>query len=223
MTLSSLKYRLKIVVIGILLIIYGVGFFIIGKHSKVNEIQKIKESSTNGQDQDSIERPQPYADSQTGQIISSYVKLCSNTFDGYEVAYPKDWFTTYNSESSKCSFFAPYSFIIPQVIENDFVPIKIEIIKIDQWQNSLKFSENPNDFQNIISVKNLEINGRSVEKVEAATTGKGVIPQGFVKTTYLIFDSTKPLVISYQQLEAKEDVTKNLDVLEEMVDSLRFF
>ena len=105
-----------------------------------------------------IETSIPHADIQSGVVISSFAKLCSNTVYSYQLAYPKDWFTTFNTEPQKCSFFAPFSFVVPQNIDSPFVPVSIEVIKSEDWLQTSKFYQNPNEFQNVISVQNIQIN-----------------------------------------------------------------
>lgn len=170
-----------------------------------------------------IESPLPYADIQSGAVISSSVKLCSNMTYGFEVSYPNDWFTTYNTEDQKCLFFAPYSFVVPQDTHDSFVPIKIEAATPDDWPGIVKFYENPNDFQNVVSNKNIEINGQSVRQIGAVSTGFGVSAKGLVKLTYLVFNSKGPMAFVYEQTGKDENAEKNKRILEDIVRSLRYF
>lgn len=170
-----------------------------------------------------IESPLPYADIQSGAVISSSVKLCSNMTYGFEVSYPNDWFTTYNTEDQKCLFFAPYSFVVPQDTHDSFVPIKIEAVNPDDWPGVVKFYENPNDFQNVISNKNIEINGQSIRQIEAVLTGFGEGAKGLVKLTYLVFNSKTPIAFVYEQTNGDENAEKNKRILEDIVRSLRYF
>ena len=223
MTLLNFKNRLKIGFIVTFLALYGFGSYLFGKYAQPKDIFKIKDKSEEERQDKSFEQPQPYSDIQSGKVISSFVKLCSNTVYGFEVSYPKDWFTTYNSDTRQCTYFAPYSFVMPQVVENDFVPIKIEVVASEDWSATVKLFENPNDFQNVLSTKNIEISNRSVEKVEATSTGGGIIPRGFVKISYLVFNATNPLIITYQQLDGKENPEEYKKILDDMVLSLRYF
>ncbi|MBI2040425.1 hypothetical protein HYT18_05135 [Candidatus Microgenomates bacterium] len=225
MTLTSFKHHLKLSGILILLICYALGFYLLGKYSVFGNIVKFKENTSGGKNslERPVESPVPYADIQSGKVISSFVKLCSNTFWGYELAYPKDWFTTYNNDSQKCVFFAPYSFVVPADTSFFISPIRIEIINTADWQETLKFYQNPNDFQNVLSSESIQINDRPVQKIKATTTENGQLSRGFTKITYLIFDSEIPIAIVYQQLDEKEDVKLFEDVLLEMAGSLRLF
>ena len=223
MTLSNFKSNLKLTLILTLLITYGTSFFVIGKISpKFNDFFKREEVSTNRLD-NSLEKPLPNSDIQSGEVISSYVKLCSNTVYGFEVAYPQDWFTTYGSDDQKCLFFAPFSFVIHANPESNFVPIKIEVIKTEEWLQTVKFYENPNDFENVISVQNIQLAGRSLEKIKTASTGVGAIPKGFQKISYLAFDAKTPLIFIYQQQNEKDDTASFERVLEDMISTLKYF
>lgn len=221
MTLQDLQNRIKILVVFVALGVYGLGFFALGKFTNINDLLKVKGEATSQTQDDKLEKPQPYADVQTQAVNSSFIKLCSNTSLGFEVSYPNDWFTTYNSESEKCTFFAPYSFVIPTNIEKDFVPITIQTVLPEEWESTVTFAENPNDFQNVTSAKNLEINGRPVKKVESMSTGSGLLQRGLVKVSYLVFSSVHPTVITYQQLDAGDDIAEFDKTLDEMVASLK--
>ncbi len=225
MTLSTFKERLKAFTVIVFLGLWGLGFFFAGKFLTGENLSKIKGTSINesGGIEKPIESPIPFSDTQTGSVISSFVKLCSNTAYGFELAYPKDWFTTYNIDPQKCTFFAPFSFIIPADTSNFLIPIRIEVINTPDWQETVKFYQNPNDFQNVISSLNLEINGRLVIKINATTTQAGFVPRGFAKISYLVFDSETPLAITYQQLNENENVEQFEKILEEMASTLKFF
>lgn len=223
MTLASLKFKIKALLIIAILIIYGVGAYFLGESSGIGNIFKIRRETPKKTIEAPIESPAPYLDVQSGSVISSYVKLCANTVYGFEIAYPKDWFTTYLTDEQKCNFFAPYSFVIPKDTDGNFVPIKIEIAKVDQWPSIIKFYENPNDFRNINSVQNIQAGSQLIHKIKASTTGEGLLPRGHVTLNYLVFDSKKPMVISYQQLSEEDDIASLEKITEDIVNSLRFF
>jgi hypothetical protein len=160
---------------------------------------------------------------QSSQVLASYIKLCSNTSLGFELAYPKDWFTSYNDSKDQCLYFAPFSFVLPQVLDQEITPISIKIVKSDEWEETVKLYENPNEFYNVITSNNLEINGRSVKQIKSTSTGASNLQRGFTRTSYLIFDSKTPMVISYSQLEDKDDTSQYEKILEDMVSSLKLF
>lgn len=225
MTLTSFKAYLRALVLGIFLLLYGLGFYFLGKSSTVENLIKNNQVFKDNANflEKPIQSPIPYADNQSGNVIASFVKLCSNTVYGFELAYPKDWFTTYDTDNQKCLFFAPYSFVVPKDSSDFLVPIRIEVVNSVDWQEILKFYQTPNDFQNIVSSQNLEINGQPAQKIKSTTTQEGILSRGFLKISYLIFDSESPLIITYQQLDASEDVKQFENILSEMVDSLRGF
>jgi len=224
-SLSSLIKGTKIFVVCLYLFVFASFFFLAGKYITQENIKKVLSSKDKNlqQEESNIDTPLPYADIQSQEVIASIAKLCSNTVYGFELAYPKEWFTTYNRDDEKCRYFAPYSFIVPQDTDQQFVPIKIEVASIEDWQQIVSLYSNPNDFQNVISVKNLELNSRLVQKINSQTTGEGILPKNLNKTTYLVFNSSRPLVISYQQLELEEDSVQYELFLEDMVKSINFF
>lgn len=231
MTLSSFKNRSKYSILISFLVLYGVTAFIAGTTFKMGYLTKIKDLWLIKREQTKnksnfalpVASPLPYADQQSGSIIGSYVKLCSNATYSFEVSYPKDWFTTYNSDIDKCTYFAPYSFTVFIEPSLNVVPIKLGIIEPQDWQSTVKFYENPNDFQNVISSQSIEINGRSVQKIKAQTTGQESLNRGLVKISYLVFNSRLPLVFTYQQLSEKDNTGDFEKILEEMVRSLNYF
>lgn len=219
MTLKNLKRNIKVTAIGVIVILYSGLFYLMGRNS-ISLKNLIAENSQNQNQK--IDRPAPNTDVQIGQVIAAQVKICSNATYGFEVSYPSSWFTTYDSDSQKCTLFAPYSFVaLPQGDNN--VPVKIEVVRPDEWLDTVKFHTNPNDFYNIISVVNLEINDKSAIKVESFSTGAGKDPKGFARSTFLVLAPQNPLVISYHQQDTKENVSEMKTVIEEMVRTLRFF
>lgn len=208
------------------MVVYAVVFYWIGSQKSLQQIIKSKNSDRGGSDKSlelPINSPVPYADTQTGSVISSFVKLCSNIVHSYEVSYPKDWFTTYSQQSQECSFFAPYTFVVPADTNSFFVPVKLTVHSAADWQNLQSLYTNPNDFQNIVSVENKEVEGKSATKIKATATGNGSINRGFLNVTYLIFDAERPVVISYQQLDAEEDISNMEEGLDEIATSFKYF
>lgn len=222
MTLASFKKHAKFLTIVVLILIYGTVAYQLGRSASIPRLLKVRGVTTTETFDSPQESAAPYADTQSQIITPSFAKLCANTTFGFEIAYPKDWFTTYNTEADKCTFFAPYSFIVPGDSENFLVPIRIEVVNPHDWQTIIKLTENPNELQNVLSVENLQVGEYLVEKIEAQTTNFSE-KQGHAKLTYLIFDSAKPMIISYQQLDEKEDVSKAKEVLAEMVTTLKIF
>lgn len=223
MTLVDFKRSLKFILVIIFLMGYGLGFYLLGRNSNLAKTLSVKGVATDQTLASPLESPVPFADTQSATITSSYVKLCANTVHGFELSYPKDWFTTYNTEQEKCNFFAPYSFIVPYDTTNFLIPIRLEVIKPEDWLGNVKFYENPNDFHNVISAENIEVDGKSVKLIELTATAQDAQRRGFVKTVYLIFDSEYPIVLTYQQTDANENIETAKKVLEEMVSSIRYF
>lgn len=206
--------------------LYGLGFFLLGSTSirqNVASLLNVRGATTKAGPIAPIDSPIPAADTQSNSIIASYVKLCSNATYGFSVSYPKDWFTTYNDDSQKCNYFAPYSFTVPADTDIQFTPIYLEVIKPEDWQGTVGYYQNPNDLQIIVTSQNIEVNGKSVQKVKAQTTGRGSTTKGFSQITFLIPDAQNPIVIIYQQQDAKEDADSSGKVLEDMARSLTYF
>jgi len=223
LTLKKFKTVLKTTSAIVLVVFYGLGAFFLGKHSQESVSSLVKGVRTELNIEGQIDRPQPYSDTQSGAVIASYVNLCSNTAYSFQLSYPKDWFTTYNDKYQECTFFAPFSFVVPSYVEHDIVPIHVVPVEPGQWQETLKLYENPNDYQNVLTAKNTEINGKVVEIIDSIATGNGFVPKGFVKKSYLVFDGELPLIIYYQQQTADEDTRTMEKVLNDIVVSLKYF
>lgn len=223
MTLTSLKLKIKGSVLIIFLIVYGVSFFAVGRLTSPDSSNNVKGVNSDNFAHDPIEKPQPYADVQKPEVISSSVKTCSNATFGFEISYPKDWFTTQNNEPQKCRYFAPFSFVVPQLTDTDFVPVKVEIIKTEDWQSTLSVYSEPNEFQNIDTVQNIEISGKPVTVVGSISTGKNLITNGYYKQSYLISDAKIPLIISYTQLNSNDDIENYKKNLKYMAESIKYF
>lgn len=226
MSLSLLKYRLKIVSLLLVILFYGLATFSLGSSGLIKKI-------LDGFHQPPVSLknrlafPQevaiPAFDIQQGEVFAGSVKLCSNTFYGFEISYPSNYFTTHDTALNKCNYFAQYSFVIPTETDDYFVPVKVEPIRVIDWPQTLKYFENPNEFQNIVSVQTITINEKSVLKVEAKTSGADGRGKGLVKISFLVYNSRVPLVFSYQQPEDSEDTKLATKTLEEMVASLNHF
>ena len=222
MTLAKFKQRLKIGTLAAFAIFYGLSLYSIGRHSGQVDPLKVKGASTINEDE-KLDKPLPYADVQSAKIISSSVKLCSNTTLGYQISYPNNWFTTYNIDDQKCRYFAPYSFIVPEFVEKQFVPVQVDTLTLEDWAPTVKFFENPNEYENVILAQTLEINNHLVKKIETSATGNGSSPRGYKQLVYLIFDSKTPLQIVYRQLDEKDDLNSATIILEEVVKTIQYF
>lgn len=231
MTLTSFKNRSKLGFLVLFLFLYGLSAFFLGLSEKSGYLGKIKNifslKNTASRSKSTLAVPTdstpPSSEEQSGSVIGSYVKLCSNTVYSFEVSYPKDWFTTYTSDEGKCTYFAPFAFTILNDPEANIVPIKIEVSTPENWESTVKFYENPNDFQNILSSQNLEINGKSVLKIKARIISREESKGGFIRTSYLVYNFRLPLVFTYQQISEKDNVDQFEKNLEDMVRSLNYF
>lgn len=223
MTLFKFKQRLKIASFATIAIFYGLSLYSLGKHSSESDLLRVKGASTVNNQNDSLDKPLPYADVQSAKIISQSVKLCSNSTYSYQLTYPNNWFTTYNKDDQKCKYFAPYSFIVPEFVEKQFMPIQLDALTLEDWAPTVNFYENPNEYQNVVSTKNTQINDRLVKKIETVSTGEGSTPRGYNQVVYLIFDTRTPLLIVYQQTDANDDVNNVRLILEDMASSVKYF
>lgn len=223
MTLLSFKSYLKKLGLLSIVLVYSAGLFLLGRSQALDSLLKFRVGSHSAvTPSKQVDLPIPYTDTQTGSVIGSVIKYCANTHFGFEVVYPKDWFTTYNLEPQKCTFFAPFSFVVPQDPSNFSVPIEIEVVISPDWSETLKFYQNPNDFQNVLSFENLEIGGREVQRIKTTSTGKDTLSRGLLKVSYLFFDDENPLVLTYQQLDANENIGDNEKIIDDMAKSLKF-
>lgn len=223
MTLSKFKNRLKIGSIAFLALFYGVSLYSLGMYGARQDALKVQGATKEEFQREKVINPIPFSDIQSPQVLSQSVKLCANTTKGYELAYPTSWFTTYNKEEDKCQYFAPYSFVIPESEIADFTPITVKALTLEEWEPTIKFFENPNEFYNVISTETVQINEKLVKKIEAQTTGVGTLPHGYSQIVYLIFDSKVPVQIRYQQLDNLEDVDANKQILEDILGSVNYF
>lgn len=226
MTLASFKKNSRLILVIVFLAAYALAFYFLGATPLKQNLAKllnVKGVSTQKDIKSPLESPIPAADSQSASIIASYVKLCSNATYGFEVSYPGNWFTTYNTDDQKCTYFAPYSFTVPYATDIQFTPIYIEVVKPLDWVGTQNYYTTPNDFQNILSIQNMEIGGKAAQKVRAALSAKNPVTRGFSKVSFLILDSSSPLVLTYQQQDAKEDAAESEKVLEDITRSLKYF
>lgn len=223
MSLKDFKKNLKFTVVIIFLFVYGLGFYLIGKNSSLVNILKVQGVKSQKAQESPIDVPVPFADTQSGTVTPKSVKLCANTQQGFQLNYPQDWFTTYNTPDQKCIFFAPYSFVVPADTTSFPIPIKIEVLKPTEWLPTVSFYENPNDFHNFVTEQNIALGGKAVKKIELTSTGTQGSPRGSIITVYLVFDDKNPLAISYTQLKENENVEENQKILEEMVSSVQYF
>lgn len=205
-----------------LFVAYSVSLYYFGQVSVPKITLSAQDTDKNQGVADKIQKPLPQNETVSARVLAQSVKLCASTVNSFELAYPKDWFTTYNQKDQECAFFAPYSFVIPTSLESDFTQVTIKVINKDQWEEVVKSFENPNELYNIDETKNIDVNGKLVKFIKSQSTGS-LKPRGFKKVTYLVFDTNHPLEITYTQLDEKED-TKNYEVvLENMVQSLKFY
>lgn len=226
LTLSSFKKHTKTFLAISFMGAYALIFYLLGSTSIKQDLAsfiKVHGVQTKTGPDAPITSPDPANDIQENTILASSVKLCSNATYGFQLSYPNDWFTTYNTDGQKCYYFAPFSFTVPIDTDIQFTPIFLQVIKPEDWGGTQSYYQNPNDFQNVNTVENLEVNGRSVQKITATQTGKGTTTKGFAKMAFLIQDAQNPIVIVYQQQDAKEDAKAMEKILEDMARSLQYF
>lgn len=224
MTLTDFKKTVKITSLACFLFLWGAASFVAGKFSSTQAPNgKVQGESREPSHNDKREYPIPSEDIQTWNVLGATAKFCSNTQFKYQLTYPTDWFTTYSNPNDECAYFAPFTFVVPSIINDNIVPISVTRADPSTWEQTIAFFENPNDFQNVLSSQNLEINTHAVKKIEAISTDKDTLKKGFLKISYLIFDSTNPLIFTYTQLSQDEN-TDNMKLnLDEMVKSLKFY
>ena len=230
MTLTSFKNRSRLGFLILVLLLYGLSAFALGLSEKSGYLGKLKNIlsfKNSGNNKSTLAVPinsnPPSSEGQSGSVIGSYVKLCANSVFSFEVSYPKDWFTTYTNDEGKCTYFAPFTFTLLNDPDANIVPIKVEISTPEHWEATVKFYENPNDFQQIISSQNLEINGKSTLKIKARIASQEGFKGGLIKTSYLVYNFRLPLVFTYQQFSEKENIEEFERNLEDMVRSLNYF
>lgn len=221
MTLTKLKSNFKFTLVVGVFSVYSLSLFLLGQKLTVSNADKTTINEPK-EVVEQIQKPLPQDNTQSAQVLSSYVKLCSNTTNSFQVSYPKDWFTTYNQKEEECTFFAPYSFVLPESPDPDFTPITIKFIDKNTWDQTVSSFQNPSELYNVVNSNNLELNGKSAKYIESQSTGS-LKPKGFIRVTYLIFDSEKPVEISYVQQDEKEDVESSKDVLKNIAESLKYF
>lgn len=220
MTLTKLKTNFKLIALLTAFFLYSSGLFLLGRYTNwklTSNAQGLKVNEQNG-----VQKPQPENDTQSASVMGSTVKLCSNTMYSFQLAYPQDWFTTYNTKDQACNYFASYSFILPQIPSENITPITVRRLDPENWDIAVKSAQNPNDLYNIEKTQNTEIGGKPVQYVEAVSTGSS-IQRGFVKASFFIFDANNPLEITYTQLDEKENADENKKVLADIANSLKFF
>jgi len=222
-TLKKIQEITKASLFLLVLALYGAISFFVGKVAANGTTTDVKGASAVASSRGFIENPLPSSDFQSPEIIPSAIKLCSNMYFGFEIGYESDWFTTYNTEDQKCTFFAPYAFVVPYFVDKDFTPVNLGIIEADDWLSTLMFYENPNDFYNVTSSENIEMNGKLIKKIEARTTGEGTTPRGFSIMHLLVFDGEKPIRLSYTQLDENENVDEIKSLVLNMAGSLKYF
>lgn len=223
MTLHKFQKVIKGGFVLLVIAVYGAVAFSVGKVAANDTSTEVKEVKSGSNGKQIIQNPIPSTDFQSNEIMSSSVKLCSNTHYGFEISYDSNWFTTHNSEDQKCTFFAPYSFVVPEFIEGNFAPVNLEVIEPDNWLSTLQFYENPNDFYNINSSQNIEFNGRLIKKIKTTATGSGSTPRGYSAVHMLLFDGEKPIRLSYTQLEENDDINSIESKLLDMVGNIKYF
>lgn len=220
LTLRKLKSNLKFLALIALFFAYSSVLIAFGEKLGVRNNE---EKSYKAPAQASVlKKPQPEENTQKATVLASHVKLCANTVHSFELSYPKDWFTTYNEKDAECTLFAPFSFIAPQSAEKTFTPITLKIIPRDEWESSVKSAQAPSELFNVVKSKNLQIGNRPINYIEYFSTGNAV-PKGYTKVAYLVFDSEKPMELTYTQQAEDENPEEFKKVLEEMVNSLKLF
>ncbi len=220
MTLTRLKSNFKLAATIAVFLVYSIGLFFLG-HT-YNKTQQAPNSAQTQEVAGNLQKPLPQNEIQSAKVLASSVKLCSNTVYSYQLAYPNNWFTTYNKDPDACSYFAPFSFILPEVVDRDITPITIKRIDPKQWEETVKSNQNPTEIYNVEKSQKINVNGKLGQFLRLTSTGT-IITTGFVKDIYFLPDENNPLEVSYTQQASKENVADMEKILKDLVDSLKFY
>ena len=101
--------------------------------------------------------------------------------------------------------------------------MEITALTLEDWETTVKFYENPNEFENVISTQTVDVSGHLAKKIETSSTGLGSTPRGYAQLIYLIFDSKTPLQIVYKQFNPGDDVNSAKVILEDIAKSVEYF
>lgn len=139
---------------------------------------------------------------------------CTNGEAGYALEYPADWHTNEGDGVAPCSFFEPEPFEVPEATE--FFPavsVSREPVAAEQ------VVEGPDPTREVLEREETEVAGRRAFRMEARTTGEGLLDAGVRYHQVVVDVEGESLILSTYDLEDR-DYERNREVLDGMVDSL---
>ncbi|MEC4818238.1 MAG: S-layer homology domain-containing protein [Scytonema sp. PMC 1069.18] len=140
---------------------------------------------------------------------------CTNDQIGYAVSYPNNWQTNSGEVVNQCEVFDSESIQLEPYTEDfdEAVYFDLEKVSFDRLANPDSRSAN------VISRREITIDGRQAVVIETEATGFGLLPEGRLSYKYVIDFGDRTLVATTYDVP-NQDYQRNKQVLDRMVDSL---
>ncbi len=145
-------------------------------------------------------------------------QTCSNDAAGYTVNYPTGWITNDGEVLNYCQVFDPDSITLPERSSSfdEAIHLRIDSIPFERATGTDDISET------ILSRRTTTVEGYEAVIEESESTGRGLLQEGVRSYSYSInLDNGEIMVASTYDI-ATQDYTRNKQVLDQMIGSLRF-
>ena len=145
-------------------------------------------------------------------------QTCSNDLGGYTVNYPNGWMTNSGDVLHACQVFDPRPITLPERSSSfdEAIHLRFDSIPYEEAADTEDITET------ILSRRETTVDGYEAVVEESESTGRALLPQGVRSYTYVInLDDGEIMVASTYDI-ATQNYTRNKQVLDQMISSLRF-
>ncbi len=154
-----------------------------------------------------------------GSTGSQGTTACVAPERGYRLEFPDSWFTNDSGQSEPCRFFHPEPFSLAPRTEATGVAISVRV-------NPLPFDQvtpapGGATASDVLDRRTTTLDGRPALRVETRATGEALLPAGVRGVSWYVDLSPGTLVATTSEAAAAGRHADNVDVLDEMMQSLR--
>jgi hypothetical protein len=152
-----------------------------------------------------------------GEVVT-LGQTCTNEAAGYTVNYPTGWMTNEGDVLNLCQVFDPSSITLPEQSSsfNEAIHLRIDSIPFERATGEDDITET------ILSRRTTTIDGYDAVVKESESTGRALLPEGVRSYTYIINLDDGEIMVASTYDVANQMYTRNKQVLDQMVSSLRF-
>jgi hypothetical protein len=158
---------------------------------------------------------QPVQDPDQSVILG---QTCTNQVAGYTVDYPTDWKTNNGGVLNACQVFDPVSISLPERSSSfdEAIHLRFDSIPFEE------VTDEDDITATILSRRTTTVDGYEAVVEESESTGRALLQAGVRSYSYIINLGDGEIMVASTYDVATQEYSRNKQVLDQMVNSLRF-